>query len=226
MFPRTLALTFLGACLTAAASDNTDRLNHSAEVFAEVMEIADKAIPQTLLDKSQCVIVVPGMKKGAFIFGAKYGRGFAVCRAQGGVGWGPPGAVRVEGGSFGLQIGGSETDVILLVMNERGAKRLLGTSKFTIGGDASAAAGPVGRTATAETDALLTAEILTWSRSRGLFAGVSLQGATMRQDLDVNKELYGGTIQNKDLVFSGRQPPASAAQLLKLLNKYSSRQSK
>jgi len=226
MFPRILALTFLSACLAAAASDNTKRLDESAAVFAEVMDIADKAIPQALLDRAECVAVVPGLKKGAFIFGAKYGRGFVSCRKKGGVGWGPPGSVRVEGGSFGFQIGGSETDVILLVMNERGAKRLVGTSKFTLGADAAAAAGPVGRTATAETDALLSAEILTWSRSRGLFAGVSLQGATLRQDLDVNKELYGHEIENKDLVFSDRQPPAAAGQFLKLLNKYSSRQTK
>jgi lipid-binding SYLF domain-containing protein len=194
-------------------------------VFGEVMDISDKAVPQSLLDKSSCIVVVPGMKKGAFIFGAKYGRGFLSCRKKDGVGWAAPGAVRIEGGSFGLQIGGSETDVIMLVMNERGVERLL-SSKFTIGGDASAAAGPVGRTATAETDAMMTAEILTWSRSRGLFAGVSLQGATLRQDLDVNKELYGESLQNKDIVTTDRAAPAAAAQFLSLLNRYSSRQSK
>jgi lipid-binding SYLF domain-containing protein len=128
----------------------------------------------------------------------------------------------VEGGSIGFQIGGSETDVVMLVMNERGAKRLM-DSKFTLGGDASVAAGPVGRTATAETDAYMTAEILTWSRSRGVFAGVSLSGATLRQDLDVNRNLYGKTLENKEIVFGSMKAPAPAADLLGLLNKYSSR---
>ncbi len=213
------------ASIALPASDNTKRLDESATVFSEVMGIAEKAIPQTLLDKSECVVIIPGMKKGAFIFGAKYGRGFVTCRKKGGVGWGAPGGVRVEGGSIGLQIGGSETDVIMLVMNESGARRLV-QSKFTIGGDASAAAGPVGRTAMAETDAMFRAEILTWSRARGLFAGISLQGATLRQDLDVNKELYGKSKENKNILFSDLHPPAAAAQLMKLLNKYSSRQSK
>jgi lipid-binding SYLF domain-containing protein len=223
MMLRTTTALFLGAALWAADPDNAKRFDAAATVFSEVMGISDKAIPQTLLDKSQCAVIVPGMKKGAFIIGAKFGRGYATCRKQGGPGWGPPGAVRIEGGSFGLQIGGSETDVILLVMNEKGARRLFGKSKFTVGGDAAAAAGPVGRSATAETDALMTAEILTWSRSRGLFAGISLQGATLREDLDVNKDLYGSAIENKDLVFSGRAAPAAASQLLTLLNKYSSR---
>ncbi|MBK5292534.1 MAG: lipid-binding SYLF domain-containing protein [Acidobacteriia bacterium] len=218
------AALLLGAILLPA-SDNTKRLDEAASVFSEVMGIADKSIPQTLLDKSECIVIVPGMKKAAFIFGAKYGRGFVNCRKKGGVGWGAPGSVRVEGGSFGLQIGGSETDVIMLVMNQRGTQRLL-QSKFTLGGDASAAAGPVGRTATAETDAMFRAEILTWSRARGLFAGISLQGATLRQDLDVNKELYGKELENKDIVFAALPPPAASAQLMKLLNKYSSRQSK
>jgi lipid-binding SYLF domain-containing protein len=160
--------------------------------------------------------------KGAFIVGAKYGKGFLSCRKKSGVGWTAPGTVRVEGGSFGLQIGGSETDVIMLVMNERGVQRLL-SSKFTLGGDASVAAGPVGRTATAQTDAYMTAEILSWSRSRGLFAGLALTGATLRQDLDDNKELYGRTVENKEIVNKELPPPKSAERLLSLFNKYSAR---
>jgi lipid-binding SYLF domain-containing protein len=166
--------------------------------------------------------VVPGLKKGAFVFGAKFGRGFFSCRSKRGPGWSAPGAIRVEGGSFGLQIGGSETDVIMLVMNQRGAERLL-SSRFTLGGDASVAAGPVGRTATAETDAYMTAEILTWSRARGLFAGLSLSGATLRQDLDTNKTLYGRTLQNKEIMRGGVAAPDSAKGFLGALNRYSSR---
>jgi lipid-binding SYLF domain-containing protein len=186
------------------------------------MAAPDKGIPQNLLDKADCIVIVPGLKKGAFVFGAKYGRGFFSCRAKGGVGWTAPAAVRVEGGSFGLQIGGSETDVIMLVMNQHGADRLL-SSKFTLGGDASVAAGPVGRTATAETDAYMTAEILTWSRARGLFAGISLSGATLRQDLDTNKALYGRRLQNKEIIQGNVAPPPAAKHFIAVLNKYSSR---
>jgi len=218
---RSTVLVLAGAGLLFAQSDHEKRLVEAAEVLQEVMDTPDKGIPQDLLDKAQCAVIVPGLKKGAFLIGAKYGRGFMLCRT-GGVGWSAPGSVRVEGGSFGFQIGGSETDVIMLVMNERGAKRLL-SSKFTLGADASVAAGPVGRTASAETDAYLRAEILTWSRSRGAFAGISLQGATLRQDTAANKDLYGQAYANKDLVQKGVKPPAGAAKLLGLLNKYSGR---
>jgi lipid-binding SYLF domain-containing protein len=214
-------LLFAGTALFAAQSDHAKRLEEAAAVFEEVMQTPDKGIPQDLLDKAHCAVIVPGLKKGAFIVGAKYGRGFMVCRT-GGVGWSAPGSVRVEGGSFGFQIGGSETDVIMLVMNERGAQRLL-SSKFTLGGDAAVAAGPVGRTASAETDAYMRAEILTWSRARGVFAGISLQGATLRQDTSANKDLYGKPYANRDIVTRAVQPPASAAKLLQLLNRYSSR---
>jgi lipid-binding SYLF domain-containing protein len=222
---RVLPLIVLtSACAVYAADKDADaeRLGRSAEVFQEIMAAPDKGIPQDLLDKSACIVIVPGMKKGAFVIGAKFGKGFFSCRAKGGAGWGAPAAIRVEGGSFGFQIGGSETDVVMLVMNQRGADRLL-SSKFTLGGDASVAAGPVGRTATAETDAYMTAEILTYSRSRGLFAGISLQGATLRQDLDANKAIYGRTLQNKEIVDTGIAPPAAAKDLLDTLNKYSSR---
>ena len=215
-------LTLTAALMSAAESDAPARLQASADVLKEVMGIPDKAIPQELLNKSRCIIIVPGLKKGAFIVGAKYGRGFVSCRAKEGVGWSAPGSVRVEGGSFGFQIGGSETDVIMLVMNESGMNRLL-TSKFTLGGDASVAAGPVGRSTQAETDAFMTAEILTWSRSRGLFAGVSLSGATLREDSDWNNDLFGRKITNREIVTSTIAPPAPAKPLLDELNRYSSR---
>jgi lipid-binding SYLF domain-containing protein len=214
-------LVLAGAGLLFAQSEHEKRLVEAADVLQEVMDTPDKGIPQDLLDKAQCAVIVPGLKKGAFLIGAKYGRGFMLCRT-GNVGWSAPGSVRVEGGSFGFQIGGSETDVIMLVMNERGAKRLL-SSKFTLGADASVAAGPVGRTASAETDAYLRAEILTWSRSRGAFAGISLQGATLRQDAAANKDLYGQAYANRDIVQKGVKPPEGAAKLLGLLNKYSGR---
>ena len=222
---RALPLVMLtGACLVYAADKNPDaeRLDRAAEVFQEVMAAPDRGVPQDLLDKSACIVVVPGLKKGAFVIGAKFGRGFFACRAKSGTGWSAPAAIRVEGGSFGFQIGGSETDVIMLVMNQRGAERLL-SSRFTLGGDATAAAGPVGRSATAQTDAYMTAEILTYSRARGLFAGISLSGATLRQDLDTNKALYGRTLQNKEIVQTGIAPPAAAKDFLDALNKYSSR---
>src|ERR1051325_11034885 len=193
-----IALT-LGASTLLAESDAPKRLQAAAEAFKEVMGIPDKSIPQDLLNRAQCIIIVPDLKKGAFIIGGKYGKGFVSCRKKDGVGWSAPGSIRVEGASIGLQIGGSETDVFMLVMNQKGRDRLL-SSKFTLGGDASAAAGPVGRSTQAETDAALTAEILTWSRQRGLFAGVSLSGATLREDSDWNKDQYGKEITNRDIV--------------------------
>jgi lipid-binding SYLF domain-containing protein len=185
------------------------------------MATPDKGIPQDLLDKAACAVIVPNVKKGAFIVGAKYGRGFIVCR-KANRGWSAPAGVKVEGGSVGFQIGGSETDVVMLLMNQSAIDKLL-SSKFTIGGDASVAAGPVGRSSSAETDAQLHAELLTYSRSRGLFAGVSLQGATLRPDDDANKDMYGKTMSNQDVVLGTRQPPPNAARLIAALNRHSSR---
>jgi len=199
-----------------------DRLEASAEMMTEIMSAPDKGIPQDLLRKAECIVIVPGVKKGAFIVGAKYGRGFMLCRKEGGVGWSAPAAIRVEGGSFGFQIGASETDVVMLVNSKVGAKKLL-ESKFTLGADASVAGGPVGRDSSAETDAQLHAEILTYSRSRGAFAGLSLEGATLRPDEDWNTELYGKPLKNRDIVLGDTPPPPAAARLLGLLNKYSSR---
>jgi lipid-binding SYLF domain-containing protein len=173
-----------------------------------------------LLEKAHCIVIVPSVKTAAFIVGAKYGKGFLSCRDKSGVGWSAPAAIRIEGGSVGFQIGASETDLILLVMSERGADKLL-QSKFTLGAEASVAAGPVGRTATAQTDAQMHAEILSWSRSQGLFAGVALEGATLREDLDDNAALYGSKLENRDIVTNGRSAPDSGAPLIALLNKYS-----
>ena len=201
--------------------DTYERLDSSARVLREIMSAPDKGIPADLLNKSACVVVIPSLKKGAFIVGAKYGHGFIVCR-KAGSGWSAPAAIKVEGGSVGFQIGGSATEVVMLVMNEDAIDKLL-SSKFTIGGDASATAGPVGRTASAATDAQLKAQLLTYSRSKGLFAGVSLEGATLRPDDDVNKDLYGKEMSNKDIVMGTVKPPAAAARLLAELNRLSPR---
>jgi len=207
------------ASLFAAKVKNptTIRLREAGTVFSEIMAAPDKGIPHDLLEKAHCVVVVPGLKKAAFVVGAQYGKGFVTCRKGGG--WSAPAAVRIEGGSFGFQIGGTEIDVVMLVMNDRGADRLL-SSQFTLGGQSEVAAGPVGRSATAQTDALMTAEILSWSRSRGIFAGVSLLGATLRQDLDDNRALYGKKLENREIVRGSVAAPKSAARLLKQLNQY------
>ena len=164
-----------------SVNDTEKRLDTAASVLSDILGAPDKGIPQDLLGKAACVVVVPGVKKGAFIIGAKYGRGFILCRNPGG-GWSAPAGVSVAGGSVGFQIGGSETDVVMLVMNEGAIDKLL-SSKFTIGADASATAGPVGRTASAATDVQMHAQLLTYSRSRGLFAGVSLEGATLKPEI-------------------------------------------
>jgi lipid-binding SYLF domain-containing protein len=222
-FKTALGIAVLAALPVAAKQVPTvNRLDDAAVVLSEIMDSPDKGIPQDLMEKAHCVVVVPGMKKGAFIVGGKYGKGFLSCRNVGKVGWSAPAAIRVEGGSVGFQIGGSETDVVMLVMNESGAKKLM-SSQFTLGGEGSVAAGPVGRTATAETDAFMRAEVLSWSRSRGVFAGISLQGATLRQDLDDNREIYGKRLTTEEVVRRHTPPPASA-RLMKLLTRFSPRE--
>lgn len=206
-----------------AADTAQQRLKDATDVFTEVMATPEKGIPQNLLQKAHCVVIIPGVKAGGFIVGAKYGKGFATCRQEHNAGWGAPGGVTVEGGSVGFQIGATNTDVIMLVMNERGMRRLL-EDKFTIGGDAAAAAGPVGRDVSAMTDLQLSADILSWSRAKGLFAGISLQGATMRNDMSANKELYGRDLTNKEILMTGLKPPAAARPLLAALDKYSPRE--
>jgi lipid-binding SYLF domain-containing protein len=220
----TLAFAIVSAPLLAADKNKktAERLDDSASLFSEIMSTPDRAIPQDLLEKAQCVVLVPELKKAAFGVGAKYGRGFAVCRGASGTGWGPPAAIRIEGGSIGFQIGVSSTDVVMLVMNQRGMRRL-SSSKFTIGADASAAAGPVGRNVSAQTDAFVSAEILSWSRSKGLFAGVSIDGATLRNDLDENGILYGKRWTSKQILGSGAKIPGVASKLIAVLNKYSMR---
>ena len=203
------------------AGKAADRLEDSARVFSEIMRAPDKGIPQDLLAKAACVVIVPGLKKGAFIIGAEYGRGYAVCRHQGGVGWTAPSAVRMEGGSLGFQLGGSDTDMVLLVMNRHGMTKLT-EDKFTLGADASAAAGPVGRTANASTDAEMTAEILAWSRTKGLFAGISVKGATLRPGHDWNEELYGHKITAREILLDNAvAAPPAATPLIQELNRYS-----
>lgn len=215
----TMVLTGFGL---NAATEADKRLEAAANVFSEVMAISEKSIPQDLLNGAECAVIVPGMKKGAFIVGGKYGRGFMTCRKSDGLGWSAPGAIKVEGGSFGFQIGGAETDVIMLVMNKSGGSKLM-SSKFTLGGDASVAAGPVGRESSAATDAKFQAEILTYSRSRGAFAGIALQGATLRPDNDANEELYGKGKTNADIIQGNTEVPPAATPLVTSLNKYSSR---
>ena len=209
--------------LLAKDNEPAKRLDEAAVVFSEIMGAPDKGIPQELLEKAHCIVIVPDLKTGSFIFGGKYWKGYISFLNKRGTGCSAPATVRIEGGSFGFQIGGSSTDLIMLVMSERGADKLL-ESKFTLGAEGSVAAGPVGRTATAQTDAQMHADILSWSRSQGLFAGIALEGATLRQDLDDNATLYGKRLENRDIVTKGVRAPKAAAKLMALLNRYSFRE--
>ncbi len=193
-----VALAFTSG-LSAAESEEIKRLTVAAEVLTEIQETPDKGIPTGLFHKAHCVVVIPGMKKAGFIFSGKYGRGYAYCRNPAGGGWVGPAGMRIEGGGFGLQVGGSETDVIMLVMSKKGVEGLL-KSKFTLGGEASVAAGPVGRDTTAQTDLTMRADILSWSRSRGVFGGLSVQGGTLRADEDANKALYSSKVTTQDIL--------------------------
>jgi lipid-binding SYLF domain-containing protein len=213
----------IATTLSAADNESAHRLGEAASVFSEIMAAPDKGIPQDLLERAHCIVIVPSVKTAAFVVGAKYGKGFLSCRSGSGHGWSAPAAVRIEGGSVGFQIGGSATDLVLLVKSERGADKLL-QSKFTLGAEASVAAGPVGRTATAQTDIQMQAEILSWSRSQGIFAGIALEGATLREDLDDNAALYGSKLENRFIVSSATAPPESARPLMTLLNAYSWRE--
>lgn len=218
--PILLAASLLAAPVLFAAEAPAARLADAADVLSDMMNMSDKGIPQDLIEKSQCVVVIPGLKKAGFIVGGKYGAGFAMCRRRSGTGWSAPAAVKVEGGSVGFQIGGSEQDVVLLVMNERGVRKLL-QDKFTIGAEATAAAGPLGREASAQTDAQMRAEILSYSRSRGLFAGLAIQGATLRPDSEADRRLYGRDISNSEILTGNTLAPPEAAKLEGLLNRNS-----
>jgi lipid-binding SYLF domain-containing protein len=207
-----------------AQKEMNERLDQSATVMKEILGVPDD-IPQSLLDKAECVIVFPSVKKGAFVVGGSYGRGVITCRSgkEFDGPWSAPAMFAMEGLSIGFQIGGEAVDFVLLVMNEAGANSVM-SSKVKLGGDASVAAGPKGRTVTAETDAVMKAEILSYSRSRGVFAGVSLAGSTLRSDDGANKELYGREITAREIVREGKvKPPASAAGFLAILEKASPR---
>ncbi len=215
-------IALMGLPMSAASSKECDRVENAGLVTKEIMDIPDD-IPQNVIDKADCVVVMPSVLKGAFIVGASYGRGVMTCRSgpdfKGP--WGAPTMMALEGGSFGFQAGGQATDFVLLLMNERAAGSIL-TSKVKLGGDASVSAGPVGRTASAETDATMRAEVLSYSRSRGLFAGVSLSGSTLRADNDANEVLYGKKVDARAVVLNGAEPPpACAATLLSTLTKHS-----
>ncbi len=226
VFPFLLTLALVALPLHAGDKKINDRLENCGLVIQEVMDIPDD-IPQSLIDKADCVIVYPSVLKGAFIFGASYGRGAMVCRSgeEFNGPWSAPTMMALEGGSFGFQIGGQATDFVLLVMNERGAKAIL-SNKVKLGADASAAAGPKGRSAEASTDVTLRAEILSYSRARGLFAGISLAGASVRPDASANQDLYHKRVTAQDIVFRGAVAvPPSAQKMVAYLNKKSPRNS-
>jgi len=213
------ALAAVAAAPVVLLHADVERLKNAEIVVNEMAGGVGDGIPKDLFAKAKCVVVIPGVKKAALGVGGQYGRGYISCRTSEPGSWSAPGGIRVEGGSVGLQIGGAETDLVLLVMNERGVDRLL-QSRFTVGADAAVAAGPVGRQAGVQTDALLTAEILAWSRSRGAFAGISLQGSTLREDDGENRELYGKELPNKEIV-SGKIPvPKDAVAFISALSKY------
>jgi lipid-binding SYLF domain-containing protein len=217
-----LALLFALSPSSRAQSKEQDRVENAGKVMQEIMNIPDD-IPQSVIDKADCVVVLPSVLKAAVIVGASYGRGVMTCRSGANFRgpWGAPCMMALEGGSFGIQLGGQATDFVLLLMSERSASSIL-TSKVKIGGDASAAAGPVGRNASAETDVTFRAEILTYSRARGLFAGISLAGSTLRPDGGANEALYGRKIPAKSIALKGAvPPPPSAKVLLETLNQHS-----
>src|SRR5580704_13854060 len=217
-----LGLALALALPVLAQDKEQDRVENAGKVMKEILDAPD-SIPQSVMDKADCVVVLPSVVKFAIGIGGSYGRGVMTCRSgktfHGP--WGSPTMMALEGGSFGLQLGGQATDFVLLLMNSRAASSIL-TSKVKLGGDASAAAGPVGRTASAETDVAMQAEILSYSRARGLFAGISLKGSTLRPDNDANKNLYGKKLDAKEIVLeSVVTPPPSAAKLLTTLDKAS-----
>ena len=221
--------TLFSLCLLVAlpiyAADTKEdtRLKDSSTVLHEILNMPDKGIPHDLLNKSYCVVVYPSVKKAAFVVGGSYGRGVITCRTGQNYGgpWSAPAMFALEGASFGFQIGGEATDFVLLIMNDAGAKSVL-SSKVKLGADASAAAGPVGRTTSAETDVVMKAEILSWSRSRGIFGGISLEGSTMRSDDGANKDLYGRQLSAREIVRGGEvKTPSDGQPLIAILERTS-----
>jgi len=198
-------------------SDTLGRISYSENVFQQIMSNPNQSIPQQVLEHARCVAIIPGVTKGAFIFGAKYGKGIMTCRTA--EGWSAPSTEIVEGGSAGFQIGYSKKDLILVVQTQRGMHDLM-QDKFTLAANAGVAAGPVGRSATAETDAQLGADILTYSHSNGLFAGVDLSGATLRPDHEDNRALYGGGVTQREILTGQVRPPRVADRLYAELNRY------
>src|SRR5262245_3554072 len=217
-----LAVMLLVLCLGSALAANKEeeRLANAAKAFDEIMSAPDKGIPGSVLDKADCVVIIPGMKKGGFIVGGRYGKGLVSCRNQAKTAWGAPAMLEMGGGSFGLQIGASAVDVVMLVMERKGMDSLL-KDKFTLGGDASVAAGPVGRAGAAETDALMTAKILSYSRSKGIFAGLELKGTTLHQDGGANKAVYGKELDAPDILGGKAKTPDAAKPVIDVLAKYS-----
>jgi SH3 domain-containing YSC84-like protein 1 len=216
-----LATLALMASMTAAASDREDdvsRTHKAAQVFNEIMGAPDQGIPHDLLNKAKCVAIIPGELKFAFIFGGNYGRGVAICRTA--HGWSAPMFVAVDGGSVGYQIGGSSTDLVMLFMNDHALGHLL-SDKFKLGGDASVAAGPVGRNAQADTDISLRAEVLSYSRTHGVFAGISLDGAVVQADKSGDHAMYGDSVTREEILHGKIPAPASAHELIKSLDQYS-----
>lgn len=219
---RVLAGAALLALVPAPARADTaaERLADSAVVLKEVMSAPDQGIPPGLLAKAQCVVIVPGLKKGGFIVGGTYGRGFMTCRQKGAGSFGAPAAIRMEGGSFGFQIGATESDVVLLLMDQESVDGIL-RSKFTLGAGVEAVAGPVGRSVGAATEGTMNARVLAYSRSRGVFAGATAGGASIRQDVDENKEMYGRELTTREVLSGGLKAPKGSAELMSLLAKYS-----
>jgi len=228
---KNLLLLFVVACLvstTAFAADDdenkaSDRLKAAATVLDEIQAAPDTGIPENVLGSAECVAVVPSMLKGGFVFGARYGRGVASCRTP--KGWSAPAFFTIKGGSFGLQIGGQAVDLVMLIMNQNGMKNLL-SSQFKLGADASVAAGPVGRAATADTDWKMRAQVLSYSRARGVFAGLKLSGAAVQRDRDSTREFYGKLIPSKDLLSGTVDAPQDAYPFLSTLAKWAKEASK
>jgi lipid-binding SYLF domain-containing protein len=219
-----LSLLLLAAipAMSQERKDELQRLQRATAVFSEIMRTPDKGIPNDLLDKAECVAIVPGLKKGGLGIGGRYGKGVVMCR-QPGRKWSAPSFLTVEGGSIGLQIGFQQIDLVMLVMNREGMEKLVG-DKFTVGADASAAAGPVGRQASAETNIRLDAQILTYSRAKGLFAGVTVNGAIVKQDKDDNRDFYGKEMDARAILFEGSVPmPVEAESLAAALSRESPR---
>ena len=218
-----LLFSFCQTGFAGVSSKVTDRFERSGQVLQEMIDAPDKGIPKGMLDHARCVAVVPSLKKGGFGLGARFGHGFVTCRRGMTGAWGPVSSFKIAGGTMGFQIGLESVDVVLLFVNQRGVDKLL-QDQFSLGGDASISAGPIGRTAEAETDILLRSEIYSYARSRGLFAGIALDGARMYQDGDVNKDLYGREIKASDILVTPKVGmPAGAGPLISVLNKYSPR---